>query len=895
MSDRPDLGGATSGPPEFPEIEQQLLGNIFVKPALFEHVADLVGPDHFCEEAYGRIWGVLQEMWRRGVPLGLTSCLEPIVDDLGWPRKDTGGLLARLMAGAVMPVRDQTVRHAELVRDVWLRRQVWQIGTDMVNRTRGGLDNSGAKIIEETEAQLYDVATAGVVEQERSFTFSQSVAAGLEQAQLAADQRAAGHLVGVPTGLGVVDRKLGGLRDTDLIVVGARPGQGKTALALRIVEAAARRFAEAQPERPDWVMMFSMEMSHDQLALRQVTAGARVSFERVRLGNADAQDLMALETAGQAIRDLPIRIDDTARISVSAMRTRCRRWARRHGRVGLVVVDYLQLVGLSREEMRDTGGNRVQEVSTITRALKALAKDLAVPVLCLAQLNRDVEKREDKRPMLSDLRESGCLAGETMIYCPDTGKMRRIDSMVGERPQVAAIDQTGLGNLVVGANTRKVFFSGTKPVFMVRTGSGRSIRATANHKFLTLSGWVALGDLAVGQQVAVPNFLPGPSAHDLSDAQCALLGHLIGDGCVLPKHATQYTTKDEDLAQIVAMSAIEAFGEKISPRVKWEGNKKTGASWMQVYLPARGLGHHSRNPIHEWFGALGIGGLRSYEKRIPLIVFTQAPRVIAKFLHHLWATDGCISILPRPTRGKNILKRRAPSDLLHINYTSTSAVLSVGVHDLLLRLGIKSSVRAVDQGSKGRPRYDVVVIGLLSKRRFVQKVGVAGRRKSFLVERAKGLLASRGVGIAADGHIYWDSIVSVTPDGIESVYDIEVPKLHNFIANGIVVHNSIEQDADLVAFLYREAYYLAARRPAKKERESVFDHETRVVEWRNSCETLKDTAELIIAKNRHGSLGTLELKFRPEWMLFEDDTPGGAGSQEERARQMALDIENRIT
>ena len=402
-------------PPEFPELEQQIIGHVLVKPALFELVADKLAPGDFVEESYGRIWGVFQQIYQRDVPLGPTAVLEPIIDELGWPRGDTGKLLARLMAATVLPVPSQTLYLAQQIKDVALRRAVYFIAQDMLKRTQGGLDNTGAKLLEETESQLYAAANAGA-DEERAWLFADAIAEGLAQATAAAQTRSEGEIIGLPTGVGPLDNKLSGFRDTDLIIIGSRPGMGKTAIANRFARAAAEKLVRQSPENPGWVYFFSLEMSADQLALRQTAAEAHISYERIRNGNIDADELMKLDAAGKALRHLPIRIDDTAQISVGAMRTRIRRWERKnHCKVREVIIDYLQLVGLSREEREEAGGNRVQEVSFITRAIKKLAKDLMVPVVCLAQLSRAVEQREDKRPQLSDLRESGSVEQDADI------------------------------------------------------------------------------------------------------------------------------------------------------------------------------------------------------------------------------------------------------------------------------------------------------------------------------------------------------------------------------------------------------------------------------------------------------------------------------------------------
>lgn len=403
------------GPPEFSEIEAQLLGIVLMKRDAFDEVADLVSSEHFVEEAYGRIWSVLQQLHRRGQPVSLASAVEPIIEELQWERQDVVALVKRLVLVPAVFNTFQSVFLANLIKDIWRRRELFFLGKELQHWTQGGLDNAAPKIIEQLESKLHRLDQGGTAAEERSYSFSESISVGLDQAHAAAAQHASGQLVGVPTGLGLIDRKLGGWRSTDLIMIGSRPGMGKTALSGKFVRAAAERFTQLDPDRPELVAVFSLEMGAEQLALRHIAIQARVSYERIRLGHCDATDLMALDRAGQEIRDLPIRMDDTARSSVSAMRSRVRRWSRKYGRVGLIVVDYLQLVGLSPDEQKEYGGNRVQEISAMTRNLKGLAKDLEVPVICLAQLNREVEKREDKRPMLSDLRESGTIEQDSDI------------------------------------------------------------------------------------------------------------------------------------------------------------------------------------------------------------------------------------------------------------------------------------------------------------------------------------------------------------------------------------------------------------------------------------------------------------------------------------------------
>ena len=251
-----------------------------------------------------------------------------------------------------------------------------------------------------------------------------------------------------------------------------------------------------------------------------------------------------------------------------------------------MIVDYLQLMTSGT-----TVENRVQEVSQISRSLKVLARDLEVPIIALSQLSRAVEQRHDKRPILSDLRESGCLSGETRVFLPDEGVYRPIRELVGrEGFRVLAVD-TESWQLEPRSVTR-AFATGSKPVLRLTTRLGHTIRATANHKFLAFDGWRRLDDLAPGMRISVPRVLPGPTKRTMSDPELALLGHLIGDGCTLPRHTIQYTSKDADLAETVADLARQVFGADVRPRIRRE------RSWFQTYLVSTArLTHGVRNPV----------------------------------------------------------------------------------------------------------------------------------------------------------------------------------------------------------------------------------------------------------------------------------------------------------
>ena len=400
-----------------------------------------------------------------------------------------------------------------------------------------------------------------------------------------------------------------------------------TSMALSLAHNTALKYKNS-------VAVFSLEMSKEQLVQRLLSMDAGIDQQRLRTGWIEEDEWERIVIASDKLSEASIWIDDTAGISTMEMRSKSRRLQSEHG-VDLIIVDYLQLMQ-SRSDGRSE--NRVQEVSEISRSLKGLARELNVPVVALSQLSRSVESRQSKVPQLSDLRESGCITGDSLVYLPDTGTYKPIAQLVGK---------TGFRALALNTETwqleprevTNVFTTGRKPVYRLTTRLGRTIRATANHKFLTMNGWQRLDELASGTHLALPRRLPGPTQATMSDEELALLGHLIGDGCTLPTHAIQYTTHELELAETVAGLATAVFGDTVIPRIK------KVCAWYQVYLaPSQHLTHNVHNPVGEWLRKLGLFGLRSYQKFVPEQVFAQPAEGIAKFLRHLWSTDGCINL-----------------------------------------------------------------------------------------------------------------------------------------------------------------------------------------------------------------------------------------------------------
>ncbi|MDA8233163.1 MAG: replicative DNA helicase [Magnetospirillum sp.] len=394
-------------PPHNLEAEQALLGAILLNNRSYERVSEFLRPDHFAEPAHGRVYAACGKLIERGQianPVTLKTYLEQdgALAEIGGP-----GYLAALASAVVSIINAED--YGKLIHDLHLRRELIALGGDVVNAAyEPSLETSALDQIGQAEAKLYDLATTG--QTEGGFEDFRSVLIQAVRQAEAAHKRQ-GKLSGVPTGLIDLDKKLGGLHPSDLIILAGRPSMGKTALATNIAFNAARAYREevdalGNRKAADGavVAFFSLEMSSEQLATRILAEQAEIASHKIRQGELSNDEFERLVTAAQELHRLPLFIDDTPALSISAVRTRARRLKRQHG-LGLIVLDYLQLLRGSGA----TSENRVQEISEITRGLKALAKELDVPVMALSQLSRAVEQREDKRPQLADLRESGSI------------------------------------------------------------------------------------------------------------------------------------------------------------------------------------------------------------------------------------------------------------------------------------------------------------------------------------------------------------------------------------------------------------------------------------------------------------------------------------------------------
>ena len=401
-NDVPPQGGPSfRTPPHNVQAEKALLGAILLNDRAYERVSDFLSADHFVLQPHANIFGACSKLIERGNmadPVTLQRFFEQdeTLAEIGGP-----AYLAELAASAA-PVSNAG-EYGRIIYDLHLKRQLITIGEDMVGDAYGGdVEDGAVEQIERAEQHLFNLANTG--EYDGGFqSFKDSVQSAIRMAETA--HKREGRFTGVATGFVDLDTILGGLHPSDLIILAGRPSMGKTALATNIAFNAADTYHRTGGEEGAVVGFFSLEMSAEQLATRIISEQTHISSHRVRKGELSKAEFDRLVPASNMLHEIPIFIDDSPALTVSALRTRARRLKRKHG-LGLIVVDYLQLLSALTTSRND---GRVQEVSEITRGLKTLAKELDVPVLALSQLSRAPEARENKRPQLSDLRESGTI------------------------------------------------------------------------------------------------------------------------------------------------------------------------------------------------------------------------------------------------------------------------------------------------------------------------------------------------------------------------------------------------------------------------------------------------------------------------------------------------------
>jgi replicative DNA helicase len=629
MSTAPFVSLVDRIPPSNLEAEMALLGSVLVDKEMMAAVSEIVRPNDFYASLHETIYLALYALYESGKPLDKVALAEEL-RSRGMLDK-VGGLAYLSSLMDTVPTAASAEYYAKIVREKASLRGLIHAGTRITQLGYESEDDVPAAL-DESEQIVYEV---GNRDARGSFSAVSSLLLDtFHELEKRHSQR--GDRTGVTSGFADIDDYTAGFQKGNLIILAARPAMGKTSLALNMALFGARE--ENTP-----VAVFSLEMTKQELVERLISSDAGIDASKLRRGAIEGKDWERIGNSIGRLNELQLFLDDSGAVTVSEIRSRLRRLKSTHG-LGICYIDYLQLV---RPSALGRNVNRNEELSEICRTLKATAKDLEIPIVALAQLNRAVETRQDKRPMLSDLRD--CLAGSTLVTNADTGERVAMSDIVenSSRFNVWAMDER---MRLVRRPITDAWAVGQKPVFDVRTQSGRRIRCTGGHRFRTVAGWSELREIPLGEAIAAPR----------------------------------------------------AVGDRVYGRV-----------------------------------TVSVG---------------------------------------QDVKG----------------YVATDTILA--------------------------ERFDDEILAGL-----------------------------------AYSDILWDPIVAIEPAGTETVYDLTVGELHNFVVDDLLTHNSgaIEQEADIVTFLYRDAYYNKETSPEP------------------------DVTELIFAKHRNGRVGTVKLRFRPEHTLFQpygDDT-----------------------
>ncbi len=906
-------------PPHNLEAEKSVLGAVLLDdrhlyPLLVE---EQLRAEHFYREAHGLVFAAMLQLYESDRKIDHLTVAETLRQH--GKLEDAGGAEAIEELAGWVPSAGHARDYGRIVRDHAQMRALLTASYD-IQASVLSREAPARELVERAERSMLEVAHDD--RQKKIRTIADILHEETDKLHRLSVAKTA--LTGTPSGFKDLDEKTGGFQPGNLIVIAARPSMGKSALVANIAENAVLSGHA--------VALFSLEMSESELAQRFVASQARIKGEDLRRGRVPENRWPKILEACQRLSQAPLFVDDSSDTGVLEVRAKARRLHHQiEGGLGLIIIDYLQLM---RHEGRVE--SRVEQVGQISRGLKGLARELGVPVIALSQLSRAVEQRGgEKKPILSDLRE--CVTGETRVMLAD-GRRLPIRELVATTPEVLALDER---HRIVRARSDAIWAVGCRKVFRLRLASGRSLRATADHRVLARSGWTRLSELSIGDHVGIARQVPEAVSPDRWPAdRVVLLAHLIGDGSYLKDSPLRYSTASEENSVAVTRAAQREFRAEIT-------RLGGGSGWHQLQISAGGDAWNPAEDIADWLRELGIYNQRPNEKRIPSAAFRLTNEQIALLLRHLWATDGLISA-----------GYQAGGQLAgHVHYTTPSSGLAEDVAALLLRLGIVARITSFATGTQ--TVSNVVIAGSAAQRRFLAAVGAFGPRRpqaaalnaalpaaesnlaalplqhwrevlvkrvedalpirvtastwaaqeqassaaatdhaDVLVERSPRAGMSRSASDStlramaslremaavdapavhpsavdapavdvspprvataiapasaphpvllsgAQSDVFWDLVAAIEEEGEEQVYDLTVPGPASWLADGVITHNSgqIEQDSDLVMFIYREEYY---------EKESERPGE----------------ADIIIAKHRNGPVGDVVLTFQKEYPKF---------------------------
>jgi replicative DNA helicase len=856
-------------PPHSIEAEQSVIGGLLLDNEAWDQVADRVCEQDFYRQDHRLIFRSIVHLAEEAQPYDVVTLSD-------WLKQrgelvNAGGLAYLGDLAKDTPSSANIKAYAKIVREKSILRQLIHVGATISESAFNAGERNSKEILDEAERDVFAIAEQNV-RQEQGFrpvkSFMKAALATIDELR----QQGEG-VSGVSTGYAELDAMTNGLQKGDLIIVAGRPSMGKTTLSMNIAE-----YAAANQKIPTAV--FSLEMPGEQLTMRLLSSLGRIDQGRLRSGNLTSDDWPRISTAVKLLSDIPLYIDDSAGLSPTEVRARARRLVREHGEIGLIVLDYLQLMQGSRRSE-----NRATEVSEISRSLKALAKELNCPIIVLSQLNRSLEQRPNKRPIMSDLRE--CVTGDTLVMLAD-GRRVPVADLVGQTPDVLSVTRSG--QLEVAA-TDLIWSVGKKDIVNIHLASGRTIRCSEKHRLRALWDWKHAKDIQQGDRLAIARCLPEPiQPKPWLEHEIILLAHLVGDGSYVKGQPLRYTTANEDNSLAVTKAA-EMFGCTVN-RHESKGN------WHQLVISGNGNRWHPAG-VGKWLKELGVFGQRSHDKHLPEGIFQLPNKQLALFLQHLWSTDGCIYA------GKGGKPR--------IYFATASETLIRDVTALLLRFGIVARIKHITTQESPRGWFTTDVSGSAQQALFMQHIGAFGpctRHAGQLVKILKNTVSNTNVDtlpkevfdyvreqmrlkgityqnmarmrgtaygsacfsfapsrktlldyaeildddqlrLLANNELFWDRVVAVESAGEEEVFDLTVPSNACWLADGLVSHNSgaIEQDADVIIFIYRDEVY----NPESEEHKGV--------------------AEVIIGKQRNGPTGMVKLTFLGKYTRFENYTP----------------------
>jgi replicative DNA helicase len=756
-------------PPQDLAAEQSALGSMLLSKDAIADCAEVVRPSDFYRPSHESIHDAVVDLYSRGEPVDAITVSDELSKRGDLARVGGTAYLHQLISS--VPTAANASYYAQIVAERAVLRRLVEAGTRIVQMgyAQGGGDVED--IVNLAQAEVYGVADKRGGE-------DYNIIGDLLESTMDEIEHAAGtsgEMIGVPTGFTDLDELTNGLHGGQMVIVAARPAVGKSTFALDVARTAAIKH-----NLP--TVVFSLEMSRTEITMRLLAAESTIPLQSMRKGNMKDSDWTRIAETQGRIHGAPLFIDDSPNMSLMEIRAKCRRLKQRHN-LKLVVVDYLQLM---------TSGKRVesrqQEVAEFSRALKLLAKELEIPVIALSQLNRGSEQRTDKRPQMSDLRESGCLTADTRILRADTGaevSLGELHASGQKDVPVWALDES---LRYVPRHMTHVFSTGTKPVFRLTLASGKTVRATENHPFLTYDGWRSLGDLRTGDRVAVPRHVPAPERHEpWGDDEVVLdLARRLADG-----QATKVPDEAFHLAKRQIALLLAAVWQRAGAVTLDVGERAGAISIVTAPQVAEALarmllrfGISTRQRMRRDLCVLEVVG-RDDQRRFLQEVAVHAPGADQAGTLLGWVRDGSAE----PSTAGPILVDPAPI-WKEIGQVMGEMSPEVGA--------LRSVVQVLD-----REELDVEAIN----------------------------------------DVLFEPVIGVEFDCLEEVFDATVLGSHNFVANGVAVHNSIEQDADLVILLHRESMY---------ERESPREGE----------------ADVIVAKHRNGPTSTIVVAFQGHYSRF---------------------------